>query len=129
MTSCAGMALVLPFPPEVRYSGIGPFHMLCVPKCQYCCCCKKTVINSGGRFNPGADDKAAGPEAVIDNAPVMVQGTGKGTFMPPGGRQGRRPFRLAAVRKLEISRYSCIFAICQTGAATLKHANVFLNEP
>jgi heterodisulfide reductase subunit A2 len=58
---------------------------------------------------------------------------------PSSGLKGLRknnfPFlsaaasRLAALRKLEISRYSCTFAPCQTGAATLENANLFLREP
>jgi hypothetical protein len=36
---------------------------------------------------------------------------------------------LAALRKLEISRYAGAFAPCQAGASTLKNANLFLREP
>jgi hypothetical protein len=35
---------------------------------------------------------------------------------------------LAALRKLEISRYSCTFAPCQAGASTRKNKNLFLRE-
>ena len=37
--------------------------------------------------------------------------------------------RLAALRKLGISRYSCVFAPCQAGASTPKIANLFFREP
>ena len=37
--------------------------------------------------------------------------------------------RLAALRKLDISRYAGAFAPCQAGASILKNANLFLREP
>jgi hypothetical protein len=36
---------------------------------------------------------------------------------------------LAALRKLEISRYSGAFAPCQAGASTRKNVNLFSREP
>jgi hypothetical protein len=36
---------------------------------------------------------------------------------------------LAALRKLEISRYSGAFTPCQTGASTRKNVNLFMREP
>jgi hypothetical protein len=37
--------------------------------------------------------------------------------------------RLAALRKLGISGYSCVFAPCQADASTPKIANLFFREP
>ena len=37
--------------------------------------------------------------------------------------------RTAALRKLGISRYSCVFAPCRPGTSTPKIANLFFREP
>ena len=37
--------------------------------------------------------------------------------------------RLAALRKLGISRYACVFALCQAGVSTPKIATLFFREP
>jgi hypothetical protein len=37
--------------------------------------------------------------------------------------------RLATLRKLGISRYSCVFAPCQASASTPKIVNLFFREP